>query len=342
MHYLGTLQSKGQVLIEAITPGMPLVFRNLDFRFERRAGGDRSQVGFRTPGAAEVRGIVHFDGMSLETEPLQPEYSIVLMDVHFTELWIRNSRIVAHDTLAADGCTTLSDNQCSDALFASCRILVIEDSELFAGSARFLRYNPCVNASQMPIGGDGGMALRAQTDATILVRSFFSDGNGGDVQTGPWAVTPVPGPASPSKFIEPGGFFEAYDSVIERSRDGQMLPSENPARQPAVQLSVPVSPLKLDGNVRPGGTLDVTFLPNPPRAALVLVGLRWGFLRVDPLGFLWIHPSSFVASLVFAGPGAMTLPLPMDPGLVGLPMIGQAVVLTDLVFSNPSFVQMRR
>jgi hypothetical protein len=280
--------------------------------------------------------------MSLETEPLQSEYSIVLMDVHFTELWIRDSRIIAHDAVAGDGCTTLPDNQCSDALFAMSRILVIEDSELFAGSAKFLRYNPCVNASQMPIGGDGGMALKAETDATIVVRSFFSDGNGGDVQIGPWAVTPVPGTASPSQFIGPGGFFEAYDSVIERSRNGQMLSSENPARQPAIQLSLPTSPLKLDGNVRPGGTLDLTFLPNPPQAAVVLVGMRWSFRRVDALGCLWIHPSSFVASLMFAGPGAMGLSLPADTGLVGLPVIGQAVLLSDVVLTNPSFVQIRQ
>jgi len=337
LHYLGTAQSAGRILIEAITPGMPLVFRNLDLRFERRLGGDRALVGVRS--LNDLRGTVLFDGMSVETEPFRPEYSISLVDIQVSELWVRNSRIVARDTMAGDGCASLPDNRCSDALFATCRILVIEDSELFGGSANFLRYNPCVATSQAPFGGCGGMALKAETDATIIVRSLFSDGNGGDVQAGPWTTTPVPGMAMPSEFIHPGGFFEAYDSLIERSRQGAVLPSENLTREPAVQLSIPISPLKLDGNVRPGGALDLTFLPVPSEPALVLLGMQWSFLRVNPLGFLWIHPASFVANLVFPGAGTMSLPLPMDAGLVGRPIIGQAVVLNSVVFTNPSFVQ---
>lgn len=339
LHYLGTVQSAGRILIEAITPGMPLVFRNLDLRFERGLGGDRALVGVRS--LDDLHGIVLFDGMSVESEPLRPEYSIVLMDIKVSELWIRNSRIIARDTAATAGCAIRPDNRCSDALIATCRILVIEDSELFGGSANFLRYDPCVASSQAPFGGCGGMALKAETDATVVVRSLFSDGNGGDIQAGPWTVTPAPGLAMPSEFIHPGGFFEAYDSKIERSRDGAVLPGENLARQPAVQLSIPTSPLKLDGNVRPGGSLDLAYLPVPPEPALVLLGMKWSFLRIDPLGFLWIDPASFVAKLVFPTAGTMTLPVPMDAGLVGRPIIGQALLVNSVVFSNPSFVQVR-
>ena len=338
--YRGSGANDGTFLINALTPGLPLTLRNLAFQFERTATGNRAVVGIRTNGL--IRGDLVFDQLSVDTGLTRPAISVSLVDVQLSNMWIHASRIVGRDTLAADGCSGIADRNGSDAVTVVARMLQVEDSEIVGGSAPFLRLSSCSGQSQSPLGGVGGAALRADTDATVIVRTFFSDGNGGDVQTGAWGVPQVPGRTTPSVLAPQGSLLQAYDSVLESGRDGRLGAVESRPRSTAGQISVTTAPFVVGGNGRLGGTVTFGMNNQPGQQAVAFMGFSWFFATVPTFGYLWVDPRAIVLTVLLTGNTPVGFNVPNDPRLVGLPIVGQAFDVSTNVLVNPAGIPLRQ
>jgi hypothetical protein len=256
-------------------------------------------------------------------------------------MFIRHSRIVARDTLAVDGCTSAPDRHGSDGLTVIARILAIEDTEIVAGSASFLRFSQCTGQQQSPLGGDAGAAVRAETDATVLVRTFVSDGNGGDVQNGNWAIAPQPGVVRRSSFVSAGSIFQAYDSVQEAGRVGRLAAAENLVRTAAAQISLPDAPFTVGGDGRLGGTVLLSMNNLSGRQAIGFLCFAFQLSNPNAQGHTWFDPRRVVLTTLFTGNDSRSFTVPNDPHLVGVVVVGQVFDLTLGRMVNPSGIVLR-
>ena len=339
--HIGTATDSGSFLIDSLTPGLPLTLRSLSLVFLRQPGSSRATVGIRCN--PNLRGKLMMDHMSVDNGNVDPDLATTLMDFdsQLSELWVRNTRFIARDTAPGDGCAgQLGDKDGSDAFRCNCRVLILEDSECFAGSAAFLRYNP--NCTQAPLGGVGGRAAYAQVDATVVVNCLFSDGNGGDVEIAPWTVTPVPGLRNPSEYTSFASVFEAFTSGHEPARDGIMAPARTPGRQGYQQFGNLNTRLHLGGNCRVGGTADLTATLQPGEGVVALVSTAWNFYVLPaPLGILWIDVPQLLHIVPFGVTSTASLQIPADTALLQLPIVSQGVLVPQIQLTNPSGIQVR-
>jgi hypothetical protein len=335
--YLGNATQPGTFLISGLNPPLPLVLRSLAFRFFRGPDAARDTVGIRTEG--HYLGNMHMDDMSIDNGDQRVDRPVTLVDVDFNVLWIHSTRIVCKDSLPIPGLAPLQENTGSDCLIARVRQLVIEDSELWAGSAPLVQFVD--GPGQDPTGGLGGRALVAPTDATVAVRTLFSDGNGGSVELGPWTVTPAPGPKGVTQWKGIGSMFQGWNSIHGPAFDGRLVSLEDPSRDVQVFADRPIAPLHISGNALVGGALLIDVNVTPADPCVVLVGVRWAFIPVGPQGILWIDPTKILMVFGFNIPAAVTLPLPNDPLLIGVPVIGQPVMLMTGELMNPSSMTIR-
>jgi len=339
--YVGDANQPGRFLIDGLTPGLPLTLRSLSLVFLRQPGSQRATVGIRCN--PNLHGKLMMDHMSVDNGPVDPDLATTLMDFdsQLSELWVRNTRFIARDTAPGDGCAgQIADKDGSDAFRCNCRVLVLEDSECFAGSAAFLRYTNCGN--QAPFGGVGGRAAYAQVDATVVVNCLFSDGNGGDVEIGPWAVTPIPGLRNPSIYTSFASVFEAFTSGHEPARDGVLAAAPDRHRQGYQQFGNLNTRLHMGGDCRVGGTADLTATLQPNEAVVALLSIGWNFYVLPaPLGILWIDMPSLLRVVPFGVTATASLQIPADTALLQLPLVTQGVLVPQVELTNPSGIQVR-
>jgi len=332
----------GRIVIEALSPGIPLTFRRLRLRL---SSGDGNPAGIIvTPPSSRIVGEWHMDEtvVSWYGSGCCSIWSATIIRVAIDHVWLRRCAIEAADTLWNNGCFDLDTDRGSNCLEVTGNRLVLEDCYVRAGSGPHLRYSSCGGCSlQYPVGGPGGFALLADTNQTVLVRSFLSDGNGASVEANSGWCNPMyprrEGAAGRSMFTRVGGVLEAYQTEHEAGRDA----AANGTRGPRILLGQPGAPLSVGGDGRLGGNVSFDLGLVSTSGATAFVALRWGYLRL-PLGSTWLDPAAYVMQLPFAGPGHYTFGIPCDAFLIGMPIVSQLLYLqAPLGLGNPSGIQVR-
>lgn len=330
--------ASGEFRIDALTPGIPLTIRRIDFGLLEMSGAPR---GIRTAGA--VPGEIRFDQVQVQYSG-GSGYSIwgggSMVDLDTTVVWMRETTMTAYDMYSNNGCIDLDGTYGTNGLVVRADTLHLEDCTLRASSANHLFYHCCFGSTpncigQWATGGNGGAALRATTRNSTLVRCALSDGNGGTVEAGPWLVPAAGGAAGLSVLGGQTGTLDPFAVSWEQGLPGHI--GNALAGRGAITVWGPAAPLSIGGPVTPGTYLDVTLAT--PGLSVFLVGFAWG-QTPSAGGTYWVDPV-----LVFAHGGGgttQTYALPNAPGLRGLPIVLQAVqVFPMLRLGNPSGVAIR-
>jgi hypothetical protein len=329
-----------EILIQALTPGLPLTFRNLRLDLWD-LGYDIGIRGLRTPNP--LVGEIHFDQFSARIVSGFDEGNGLIADLRATKVWMRGCRFEAMDLSPDKGCVDIHGTDGHSCLKVSADTLHLEDCFLRAGSAIHLRYDCCGpvggNCSgQFAIGGLGGTALAATTRNTTMVRCQISDGNGGTVENSPlWLTTVQAGAARPSTFGGQTGTLDTFEVSHELARPGA-LGAQYSSRGPTVAIG-PAAPLVVGGPVTPGTFLAVTLNTAPGSTSVFGLGLGWDELP-KALGTVWTVP---IDVLGHSGGGTtQTYAIPAIPELRGMPIVTQALqLLPSLELLNPSGVAIR-
>ena len=328
----------GDFRITALSPGIPLTFRRINFALNEMAGG---VMGMRTVGS--VPGEIRFDQVDVRRSA--GSMSTVwgggsLVDIDTTVVWLRETTMTVFDMMGNNGCIDLDGTWGTDCLVVTADTLRMEDCDLRASSANHLAYACCFGmapncSGQFATGGRGGSALLANTRNSILVRCSLSDGNGGTVQPGPWLVSVSAGPAGTSVLGGQTGIVDSFAVTWEAGLPGQ-IGAALTTRGATTALG-PGAPLTITGPASPGTFIGIQI--DTPGVSAFLLGLAWGETPTA-LGPYWVAPFEV---LLHPGFGAVqTLPVPNLPFLIGLPVVSQSVQLLPVIErNNPSGVAIR-
>jgi len=331
-----------ELLIQALSPGLPLTFRRLNIRCDEMNGGP---CGIRTAGV--LQGEIRFDQVDMVRTYSWQNYTIyggwVLADLRATTVWLRGCHLVAHDLYSSLGCIDLNGTYGTSCLKVVADTLHLEDCYLRASSANHLVYACCFGSppncsGQYAHGGLGGTALDATTRNTTIVRCQFSDGNGGTVENNPaWLVPVLAGAARPSTFGGQTGMVDQFGVTHEQAQPGAIGPAWG-SRGPIVVFG-PAAPLSLGGPVEPGTFVGVTLNTVPGSVSAFVVGLAWGEIPT-PFGMCWVTP--FDMWLHGGGGTTQTYAIPAIPQLRGIPIVVQALqAFPTTERLNPSGVAVR-
>ena len=330
-----------RLVLEGLTPGIPLVFRHLEFQVHP----DNSlSPGPLLATSSALPGEVRFEDVQVlwagGGRPL--EYAITLADLQVTHLVLRQCRFSAGDTASNAGCRDIPDTRGASALRFTGDTLVLEDTTLRAGSANFLRKVDCGGVGEYPIGGPGGSALVAASKFTSLVRTQLSDGNGGSVQTGSWTLTPVPGPAGQSQLTGPSGTLAAFRVEAEAGLPGALVPGDpGPLRGERVNVGAVEAPLVFLGSGRLGSTATLLLGPtlNPPLG--ILLGFQIGPMPT-PFGWFLCDGTQPMLGLMLTAPGTFAFLVPNDPTLIDLLVVAQLVEGSPIRAGAPAILGIQR
>lgn len=331
-----------RILVESLTPGLPLVLRALEIQASPTpTQGRGTLIATGSALAGEIRMedvVVTWAGGGSQ----QLEYAITLANLEVTRLVLRKCRFSAADTAANGGCLDIPDTAGSSALRFTGTLLTLEDTELRAGSANFLRKINCGGVPEFATGGPGGTALVANSTFTFAVRTKLSDGNGGSVQTGAWTVTPSGGPAGLSVLTRTTGTLAAWALELEAGRPGAVVPTDpGPTRGAKSYLGELEAPLTFVGDAKLGQSTTLLLGPSLALPAGVLIGFRTGPL-VTSLGAFLCDGTQPIVVVPLTTAGWVTFAIPNDPALTDLLVVGQLVATAPLRAGNPTTIALRR
>jgi hypothetical protein len=332
-----------ELLIQALSPGLPLTFRRVNILCSEMNGGP---CGIRTAGV--LQGEIRFDHVDMLRTDSSSHYTTyggyVLADLRATTVWLRDCQFVAYDMHPSLGCIDVDGLDGTSCLKVVADTLHLENCYLRAGSAIHLAYACCFGSppncsGQYAQGGRGGTALEATTRNTTLVRCQISDGNGGTVENNPaWLVPVLAGAARPSTFGGQTGMLDQFGVTHEQALPGAIGPPWGGLRGPIVAFG-PAAPLSLGGPVEPGTFVGVTLNTVPGSVSAFVVGLAWGEIPT-PFGMCWVTP--FDMWLHGGGGTTQTYAIPAIPQLRGIPIVVQALqVFPTTERLNPSGVAVR-
>ena len=311
-----------------LTPGIPLVFKNIAFSYSWMTSLPPS-----LDSAAGLAGDIHFE--SCRFDFYGGPYAPVMAKLHATNAhFIRcNFRMV----------TNYSNNACLDSWFSlttggclqiTCNRLVMEDCNLRAAPGAYVRSAPnncyfgcrpdgSAYSMNAPIGG---FAIQANTAETWMTRCRTSDGNGGGAEPPipPCGSYGIPSPAGVSQFTSANGMLHAFDFVHESGLHGQFATAGDYApRGPLTQIGDPTAPLRLLGNAQLGGGIQANV--SEPGISLLAMAFAWSPTNT-PVGRIAFDPlQEHFTFLVFTPtpPSTQSWNVPNDPFLSGLPIVTQ-------------------
>ncbi len=327
-----------RIFIKSLTMGKPLTLRRL--HIDLVPMGSTTDLGIRSD--PSLFGDVRMEDVDVTLSGPRniTKFPGTLVDLTMDGwVWMRRCRILAPDTESNFAAQNWLDRSGSDALVVRAMSLVMEDCKVRAGSAGFGRFTASM---QDPAGGDGGRALRAATSWTLLVRSSFSDGNGGFLETGAWQTTPKPGKARPSQFTR--GYLGAYDSTHEHGRNGAIVKSYTPNRGASGQLGDFEAPLTVGGSAVLGKRIEIEIASSSRKPGGLLFGFEWWLTRFPPYGDIWMNPLKTFFSVPVSSTGKLSFGVPNNSALIDLPVIAQVVTTSgaSIKLGNPSGIAVRK
>lgn len=330
----------GQLLVEELTAGIPLVLRRLSF-----VPFDGHYVfGPMIKTSSPVVGEIRIEDVDM-TFPETLTHGMTLVDVSVARLWLRRCSLRAEDLYPLCGCGDCrveASGSGSNCVRFDGDNLVIEDCSLRAASAASLYFDSgCDPERQWATASDGGFALVADCRSSVLIRSILSDGNGGSVGDGPWFwnVNPTPGRAGRSQLDGGAGELNAFDVGHEEGRDG-VLGSQGPGRGANTLIGDPLAPLSVGGSGVLGDCVTVDVAPFQHSAAALLIGHGWGLVPT-PFGNALLDFTLPVVAVPVSQP-SISFRVPNDAALVHLPVISQLFYANDgWFFGNASGLEIR-
>jgi len=276
---------------------------------------------------------MRFENVSMVLQPAGPFGSSsslsFLVDLAATQVWFHGCMLAVPSTTPNNPCIDPSFSPSgASALRVTADQLVMEDSSCTAGDAAYLGYSTYCNPPQT--WGAGGTAIVANTQSSILTRCSFRDGSGSWWQPGPWFFPLPPTEAGSSTFVGSSGTLMAYDVTQTTGLRGQVAPTPTP-RGPSLQIGQVYAPFQISGDNHLGGQLNFQVSgPYGPLAWLIL-GTKWGSTQTSS-GPIAIDFGSIMTVFPVLVPWSTQVSIPVDPTIVGLPIVGQ------VLFEAPQYI----
>lgn len=330
--------------IISVTPGVPLVFRNLQFSMNYGGGTisaiEDSHIPLAYPNDVIVMEDVSIGSAASSVVDRQNGW-LTHIESHF--LILRRCRFIAPDTANQPGCY-IGIRPAIEALFfrglGGRLSLYIEDSYLRGGSAGMINYPYGMTCTAYPVADSGGAAIRApNVTIACVVRSTISDGNGGSVSPGPWPSPPVPGLAAHS-LGNPYLLTMGYQFVHEHGRDDAGGPGLS--RGNLSHVGNPDAPLSV-GDALIGTNVMVSVAPSQLSPVAIALGTSLELSYYGPLGALALPLYPTPPIIAFPSIGTRSLPIPNRADLIGQRLVVQLIALYNgsPFISNPSISHFR-
>jgi hypothetical protein len=310
-------------VITGLTPGLPLVMRNLDIVFHDDSHSRNFGGTLAVDCAAGVGSIV-MEGCRITFRTGYLDWfaarsGATLLSVVADSLWMRDCEVVAEDLGEVEGCNCGQWHAYDAEAVAGINAANVSVGDLYLENCRFVGGNGtslrgdcvsmacCVQGYGDPIlaAGDGGFGFDGGGGAEVVVACEFSDAPGGAV-TG-----------------------SCYGYTIQSGQPGS---SRGPANSHAASVEVQRPALQ-------GGFLSIRSLLGGGSTLAVAVGVSrtrvstpWGVLHLEPLD-VFALPSP---------PAQLSLLIPANASLAGLPVIAQGIRIGSVFeILNPSMVYVR-